>query len=297
MPASDPVDRPIRPPKKSVLGRYLLLAVTVHLSLVVTFWALQRLVTTEKTEQEFIDVELIAFSPEPSQAVAEPVEAAAPEPEPEPGPEPETLPTPEPQPEPIPEPEPESEPVPEPVQKPEPVLVPEPEIASVQSFEPDIKAATAPEQTLASEPELIPEPEPVPEPVVVPKPVAVKPKATKPVAVTPRATKVAPPRESSVATRTSTPAVFDADYLNNPAPRYPTSAFRQRAEGTVVVRAEILANGQSGRIELQRSSGFDSLDAAALSTIKKWRFKPAMVDGKAISQWVTIPITFRLTKR
>ena len=243
MPASDPVDRPIRPPKKSVLGRYLLLAVTVHLSLVVTFWALQRLVTTEKTEQEFIDVELIAFSPEPSQAVAEPVEAAAPEPEPEPGPEPETLPTPEPQPEPI------------------------------------------------------PEPEPVPEPVVVPKPVAVKPKATKPVAVTPRATKVAPPRESSVATRTSTPAVFDADYLNNPAPRYPTSAFRQRAEGTVVVRAEILANGQSGRIELQRSSGFDSLDAAALSTIKKWRFKPAMVDGKAISQWVTIPITFRLTKR
>ncbi|MFY9346398.1 MAG: energy transducer TonB [Orrella sp.] len=270
-----------------------MLAVTVHLSLVVTFWALQRLVTTEKTEQEFIDVELIAFSPEPSQAVAEPVEAAAPEPEPEP----ETLPTPEPQPEPIPEPEPESEPVPEPVQKPEPVLVPEPEIASVQSFEPDIKAATAPEQTLASEPELIPEPEPVPEPVVVPKPVAVKPKATKPVAVTPRATKVAPPRESSVATRTSTPAVFDADYLNNPAPRYPTSAFRQRAEGTVVVRAEILANGQSGRIELQRSSGFDSLDAAALSTIKKWRFKPAMVDGKAISQWVTIPITFRLTKR
>jgi protein TonB len=75
------------------------------------------------------------------------------------------------------------------------------------------------------------------------------------------------------------------------------SAFREKAEGTVVVRTEILANGQSGRVEIETSSGFESLDDAALSTIKKWRFKPAMVDGQAISQWVTIPITFRLTKR
>jgi protein TonB len=125
----------------------------------------------------------------------------------------------------------------------------------------------------------------------------VKPKPTKPVAATPAVSKVAPPRESSVATRATTPAVFDAAYLNNPAPRYPVSAFREKAEGTVVVRAEILANGQSGRVELQTSSGFDSLDNAAMSTIKKWRFKPAMVDGQPINQWVTIPITFRLTKR
>jgi protein TonB len=124
-----------------------------------------------------------------------------------------------------------------------------------------------------------------------------KPQATKPVAATPTATKVAPPRESSVAALASTPAVYDAAYLNNPAPRYPVRAFRDRAEGTVVVRAEILANGLSGRVELQTSSGFDSLDDAAMSTIKKWRFKPATVDGKAIAQWVTIPITFRLTKR
>ena len=279
--ASDPVDRPTRPPKKSVLGRYLLLAVAVHLSLVVSFWALQSLVTTEKTEQEFIDVELIAFSPEPSQAVAEPVEAIAPEPEPEPEPASEQ----------------ESEPVPEPVQKPEPVLVPGPEIASVQSFEPDIKAETVPEQTLAPEPEPEQVPEPEPATVAVPKPPAVKPKATKPVAKTPTARKVAPPRESDVSTRATTPAVYDAAYLKNPAPRYPMSAIREKAEGTVIVRTEILANGQSGRVELEASSGFESLDVAALSTIKKWRFKPAMVDGQAISQWATIPITFRLTKR
>ena len=177
------------------------------------------------------------------------------------------------------------------------MLVPGPEIASVQSFEPDIKAETVPEQTLAPEPEPEQVPEPEPATVAVPKPPAVKPKATKPVAKTPTARKVAPPRESDVSTRATTPAVYDAAYLKNPAPRYPMSAIREKAEGTVIVRTEILANGQSGRVELQTSSGFDSLDNAAMSTIKKWRFKPAMVDGQPTNQWVTIPITFRLTTR
>lgn len=110
--------------------------------------------------------------------------------------------------------------------------------------------------------------------------------------------------ERSVASRPTdsnwsppTAAIYDAAYLNNPAPRYPPSAFREKAEGTVIVRVEILANGKSGRVELQTSSGFDSLDDSALSTIKKWQFNPATVNGKRITQWVTIPITFRLTKR
>lgn len=160
-----------------------------------------------------------------------------------------------------------------------------------------LESAPEPAPVPAPPPEIAPEAEPKPEPVDVPKPQAVKPQATKSVAKSPTATKVAPPRESTPATLARTPVVFDAAYLKNPAPRYPASAFREKAEGTVVIRTEILANGQSARVELEISSGFDSLDDAALSTIKKWRFKPAMVDGKAISQWVTIPITFRLTKR
>jgi protein TonB len=85
--------------------------------------------------------------------------------------------------------------------------------------------------------------------------------------------------------------------LNNPAPRYPVQAFRERAEGTVVLRAEVLPSGQSGRVELQKSSGFKLLDESALATVKQWRFKPAMQDGKPVAQWVTIPITFRLQQR
>lgn len=93
-----------------------------------------------------------------------------------------------------------------------------------------------------------------------------------------------------------TSVIYDAVYLNNPAPNYPVQAYRDRAEGTVLVRAEVLPNGQSGQVELDNSSGFESLDKAAISTVKKWRFKPATVDGRAIVQWVTIPVTFRLKK-
>ncbi|MCD8536326.1 MAG: energy transducer TonB, partial [Burkholderiaceae bacterium] len=101
----------------------------------------------------------------------------------------------------------------------------------------------------------------------------------------------------SVAAKASTAASFDAAYLNNPAPRYPISAFRERAQGTVIVRAEVLPDGKSGQVVLHRSSGFKSLDDAAIATVKQWRFKPATENGKPIKQWVNIPISFKLNQR
>jgi periplasmic protein TonB len=100
-----------------------------------------------------------------------------------------------------------------------------------------------------------------------------------------------------VAAKASTAASFDAAYLNNPAPRYPIRAFRQKAQGTVIVRAEVLPDGNSGKVVLHQSSGHESLDTAAVETVRKWRFQPATDDGKPVKQWVNIPIKFRLTER
>jgi len=100
-----------------------------------------------------------------------------------------------------------------------------------------------------------------------------------------------------VAAQASSAASFDADYLNNPPPRYPISAFRERAQGTVVLRAQVMEDGTSGAVNLHKSSGFDSLDEAAVATVKRWRFKPATKDGKPVEQWVNIPITFSLKER
>ncbi len=65
----------------------------------------------------------------------------------------------------------------------------------------------------------------------------------------------------------------------------------------MILRAEVMPDGSSGEVRLHRSSGFDSLDKAALATVKRWRFKPATKNGKPVTQWVNIPITFNLKQR
>lgn len=87
---------------------------------------------------------------------------------------------------------------------------------------------------------------------------------------------------------------FDVDYLNNPAPAYPRVSRRQREQGVVMLRVYVLPNGAPERIELQTSSGFSLLDAAALEAVRKWKFVPAQAGGKAMAAWVSVPIEFSL---
>jgi protein TonB len=47
-------------------------------------------------------------------------------------------------------------------------------------------------------------------------------------------------------------------------------------------------------VEINRSSGNDTLDRAAAEAIKRWRFSPARFGDKAVESWVKIPIEFRL---
>lgn len=90
------------------------------------------------------------------------------------------------------------------------------------------------------------------------------------------------------------PPRYNAAYLSNPPPTYPSSARRRRVEGTATVRAEISPGGECLRAELKTSSGAETLDQAALEAVKKWRFTPAKRDGQAVSAWVEVPITFKL---
>lgn len=95
-----------------------------------------------------------------------------------------------------------------------------------------------------------------------------------------------------------TAATVDADYkaayLNNPKPPYPAAAVRRGAEGRVVLLAEVLADGRAGRVQLEQSSGHAMLDAAAMNTVRVWRFTPARKDGVIVTQTVRIPIEFNL---
>ena len=86
-----------------------------------------------------------------------------------------------------------------------------------------------------------------------------------------------------------------ADYASNPPPNYPASARRRAQQGTVTVRVLVGADGSVERAEVSDSSGFDSLDDAALETVRsRWRFVPARHGGIAVESWVLVPIRFAL---
>lgn len=89
---------------------------------------------------------------------------------------------------------------------------------------------------------------------------------------------------------------FDANYLNNPAPRYPPLSRRFGEEGKVLLRVLVNADGQAQEIRLQGSSGSARLDEAALDAVRHWRFVPARQGDRPISGWVVVPINFRLDR-
>jgi protein TonB len=54
------------------------------------------------------------------------------------------------------------------------------------------------------------------------------------------------------------------------------------------------AQRQAGQIQVQKSSGRDALDAAALAAVKRWSFVPAKQGDVAQTGWVSVPIDFKL---
>jgi len=92
------------------------------------------------------------------------------------------------------------------------------------------------------------------------------------------------------------PALFDAAYLNNPAPTYPALSRRFEEQGTVILNVYVDENGKAQNISVKKSSGFARLDESALETVKKWQFIAAKQGDKLIASWAQVPIKFVLEK-
>jgi len=90
------------------------------------------------------------------------------------------------------------------------------------------------------------------------------------------------------------PPSFGAAYLENPAPEYPRMSKRAGEQGRVVLNVLVSSNGKPETVVLEKTSGFDRLDGAAIDAVKKWRFNPAKKGNQAISATVLVPIKFDL---
>jgi len=140
--------------------------------------------------------------------------------------------------------------------------------------------AAAPTPTPAPPTFVAPPPEPAP-----PQPVNVTPAPPAPPAPAP-----APPM-APVLKQVPPSAVR---YLKEPTLNFPLLSKRAKEQGTVVLRITVDVNGRLKEAWVQKSSGFERLDQAALKDIHSARFAPQMEDGKPV-EWQTLaPLAYDL---
>jgi protein TonB len=75
---------------------------------------------------------------------------------------------------------------------------------------------------------------------------------------------------------------------------YPDSARRDGQEGRVQVKICISTGGKVESAEVANSSGFPSLDEAAMKVGRAMRFKPPTQEGKPVSACTMLPVKFEL---
>lgn len=80
--------------------------------------------------------------------------------------------------------------------------------------------------------------------------------------------------------------------LSRIEPAYPPEAVRQEIAGTVKLHAAI---GRDGAVQSVEANGPALLAEAAMSAVRRWRYKPTLLDGQAIEADEEIVFVFRLS--
>ena len=86
--------------------------------------------------------------------------------------------------------------------------------------------------------------------------------------------------------------LHEAHYRQQTAPLYPRRALDLGQQGTAILHVEVTHNGFTRTLKVAQSSGHRLLDRAALAAVRKWEFEPTQMNGKRITSWVRVPVSF-----
>lgn len=117
---------------------------------------------------------------------------------------------------------------------------------------------------------------PAPAPTEAPEPVYTQ------IAQTPPAPAVVPDRAAQV----------DAASRERAPVRYPPEAIRAGARGNVLLTIEVAEDGTATAISVTRTSRERSLDRAALEAARRWRYLPAIRNGRAYASAMQLEVNF-----
>ena len=81
--------------------------------------------------------------------------------------------------------------------------------------------------------------------------------------------------------------------LSKVEPEYSEEARKAKYQGTVVLMIVVDAHGMPRDIRIVKPLGL-GLDEKAIEAVQKWRFRPAMKDGRAVNVEATVEVNFRL---
>ena len=103
---------------------------------------------------------------------------------------------------------------------------------------------------------------------------------------------VAPPPVAQVVKKAPE---IDPKFKRRFQPDYPPTSRRLGEEGSVVLQVLVGTDGKVQDGKVQTSSGFPRLDEAALKhALRAWRFPPGTEDGKPVTAWHSVKVTFRI---
>jgi len=74
---------------------------------------------------------------------------------------------------------------------------------------------------------------------------------------------------------------------------YSDEARRANYQGTCVVSAVVGTDGRTSHLHMLSSVGM-GLDEKAMEAVRKWKFKPAMMDGKPVAVEIAVEVSFSL---
>jgi protein TonB len=77
----------------------------------------------------------------------------------------------------------------------------------------------------------------------------------------------------------------------------PADAWQRRQQGRVVLEVHVSAAGTVDSLSVFESSGVPSLDQAALTAVRSWRFEAARQAGRAVPAVINVPVRFEMRTR
>jgi len=81
--------------------------------------------------------------------------------------------------------------------------------------------------------------------------------------------------------------------LSKVEPEYSEEARKAKFQGTVVLAVVVDDTGRPRDIRVVRALGL-GLDEKAIDAVQKWKFRPGMLNGKAVAVQATVEVNFRL---